>query len=65
MQIGRKMTDLEAVEVLSVVLAHPVYIYIYINIYKHGYAHCFVCLWVCDGDLNGLGAQSTFTRVEI
>ena len=24
MQIGRKMTDLEAVEVLSVVLEHPV-----------------------------------------
>ena len=30
MQIGRKMTDLEAVEVLSVVLEHPVYIHIHI-----------------------------------
>ena len=29
MQIGRKMTDLEAVEVLSVVLEHPVYITMY------------------------------------
>ena len=26
MQIGRKMTDLEAFEVLSVILEHPVYI---------------------------------------
>ena len=31
MQIGRKMTEFEAFEVLSVVLEHPVYIYIYIN----------------------------------
>ena len=31
MQIGRKMTELEAFEVLSVVLEHPVYIlYLYI-----------------------------------
>ena len=27
MQIGRKMTDLEAFEVLSVILEHPVYVY--------------------------------------
>ena len=35
MQIGRKMTELEAFEVLSVVLEHPVYIYIYIYIYMY------------------------------
>ena len=47
MQIGRKMTELEAFEVLSVILEHPVYIYtvtclhvahvryIYISVYKY------------------------------
>ena len=29
MQIGHKMTELEAFAVLSIILEHPVYVYIY------------------------------------
>ena len=33
MQIGRQMTELEAFEVLSVVLEHPVYIFSFVYLY--------------------------------
>ena len=43
MQIGHKMTELEAFEVLSIILEHPVYVYMiskYLSINIHGKNIC-------------------------